>query len=169
MLKTSKTLLRYPVPDDNKFFIKIRNDIELQCMLMSRPKANNLNKIESWLNQKLSDAHIAFFVIADTVSGLPIGYIQLDNIDFISRKCKLGVCIDSAYHGQGYAADAFFLIESYAKKIFNIRKIAISVLLNNKRAISFYEKMMYRTVGFLQEDFYLDNEFHDVLLMEKMI
>ena len=169
MLKTSKTLLRYPVADDNKFLIKMRNDIELQCMLMSRPKANNVNKIEAWLNQKLSDTHVVFFIIADVVSGSPVGYIQLDEIDFISRKCKLGVCIDIPYHGQGHAMDAFILLENYAKKIFNIRKIVISVLLDNKRAISFYEKMMYRTVGVLQEDFYLDNEFHDVLLMEKII
>lgn len=169
MLTTSKTLLRYPIPDDNKFLIKIRNDIELQCMLMSRPKPNNISKIETWVNQKLSDTHVIFFVIADAVSGSPVGYIQLDEIDFINRKCKLGVCIDSPYQGQGYATDAFVLLESYVKKIFSIRKIAISVLLNNKRAISFYEKMMYRTVGLLQEDFYLDNEFHDVLLMEKII
>ncbi|MCT7961890.1 GNAT family N-acetyltransferase [Laspinema sp. D1] len=169
MLKTTKTLLRSPLSEDKEFLIKLRNDIDLQVMLMSRPKANPPSKIESWLNQQLSDEHIVFFIIADAEGGFPVGYIQLVKMDFLNKKCELGVCIDIQYHGKGYATDAFKLLEIYAKKIFNMNKIVISVLVKNKRAISFYEKMLYRSVGILKADFYFDNEFHDVLLMEKMI
>ncbi len=169
MLSTSKTLLRPPIPEDREFLVKLRNNIDLQLMLMSRPKANSFSKVESWLHQKLSDECTVFFIIADAHDEFPVGYIQLVKIDFINRKCDLGVCIDAQYHGKGYAKDAFQMLEAYAKKIFNMHKIVVSVLHQNKRAISFYEKMSYRSVGILEADFYLDNEFHNVLLMEKII
>ncbi|MEI6429553.1 MAG: GNAT family protein [Pseudanabaena sp. ELA607] len=169
MLKTNKTLLRPPVDKDKEFLLQLRNDIDLQVMLMSRAKPNTLNKIEFWLNQKLSDEHGVFFVIADVDNDFPVGYIQLVKIDFINRKCELGICIDTQYHGNGYAVDAFTLLEDYAKKILNIHKIVISVLTTNNRAIRFYKKMLYQIVGVLKADFYIENEFHDVLLMEKIV
>lgn len=169
MLKTNKTLLRPPISEDKDFLVKLRNNIDLQAMLMSRAKPNTINKIESWLNQKLSDEYVVFFIIADVNNNSPVGYVQLVKIDFINRKCGLGVCIDPQYHGQGYAIDAFNLLESYAKKMFNIHKIVILVLTKNTRAINFYKKMLYQNVGILEADFYIDNEFHDVLLMEKII
>ncbi|MCA2736090.1 MAG: GNAT family N-acetyltransferase [Pseudanabaena sp. M135S2SP2A07QC] len=169
MLTTNKTLLRYPLPEDKELLVKLRNDIDLQVLLMSRPKANNLSKIESWLNQKLSDEHTVFFIVADSYEGFPVGYIQLVKMDFLNKKCELGICIDIQHQGKGYATDAFKLLEIYAKKIFNMNKIIVSVLVKNKRAISFYEKMLYQNVGILKADFYFDSEFHDVLLMEKII
>ncbi len=169
MLTTNKTLLRSPLPEDKELLVKLRNDIDLQVLLMSRPRANNHSKIESWLNQKLSDENTVFFIIADAGAGFPVGYIQLVKMDFINKKCELGICIDAQHHSKGYATDAFKLLEIYAKKIFNINKIVVSVLVKNKRAISFYEKMFYQTVGILKADFYFDSEFHDVQLMEKII
>ncbi len=169
MLKTNRTLLRSPLPEDKELLVKLRNDIDLQVLLMSRPKANNYSKIESWLNQKLSDEHTVFFIVADADGSFPVGYIQLVKMDFLNKRCELGICIDIQYHGKGYATDAFKLLEIYAKKVFNMNKIVVSVLTKNKRAISFYEKMLYQNVGILKEDFYFDSEFHDVLIMEKMI
>ena len=169
MLTENKTLLRPPISEDKDLLLKLRNDIDLQAMLMSRAKTNTLNKLDVWLNQKLSDDHVIFFVIADSDQNFPVGYTQLVKLDLINRKCELGICIAQEYQGKGYATDTFNLLEDYAKKIFNIRKITLSVLTNNVRAIGFYKKMLYRSVGVLESDFYIFNEFHDVLLMEKII
>jgi len=169
MLTRNKTLLRPPISSDKDFLLRLRNDIDLQAMLMSRAKTNNSVKLDSWLNQKICDNNTVFFVVADSVENFPVGYIQLVNLDLINRKCELGICIAQEYQGKGYATDSFNLLENYAKGIFNIRKIVLSVLTSNTRAIRFFKKMLYRSVGVLESDFYIFNEFHDVLLMEKII
>ena len=103
------------------------------------------------------------------ISNHPIGYIELTNIDFVDRRGDLGICIDKHQHGKGYAKDAVFLLENYAKNLFNIRKIILQVLNSNSRAISFYKKVGYRNIGVFDDHFYMDDQFHDVLLMEKKL
>jgi diamine N-acetyltransferase len=169
MLETEKTLLRSPLAEDKQFLLVMRNDVELQGMLMSRAKPNNSSRIDEWIDKRLSDEYGVFFVIADSKTNTPVGYIQLLRMDFIHQRGDLGICIDKHHHGKGYAKDALLLLESYVRNLFNIRKIVLQVLNENLRAIRFYEKMGYRNVGTLQEHFYLNNEFHDVLLMEKKI
>ena len=136
---------------------------------MTRAKPNTERKIDDWINKKLSDENGCFFIIADAKSNSTAGYLQLTNIDFIHRRGDLGICLSKQHQGQGYAKDALMLLENYAKNIFNIRKIVLQVLNDNHKAIRFYEKMAYLRVGILQEHFYLNDEFHSVLLMEKKI
>ena len=168
MLDINNTLLRMPIEQDKKNFLLMRNDLELQGTLMSRAKPNTIKKVEDWLNRRLSDDSGIFFVIAEAKSNNCIGFLQLVNIDFISRRGDLGICLNKESQGQGYAKDALSQLEIYAKRVFNIRKINLQVLNDNHRAIKFYKKMGYNHVGILQEHFYLNESFHDVLIMEKI-
>jgi RimJ/RimL family protein N-acetyltransferase len=169
MLQTNKTLLRVPVHRDKGLLLAMRNDLDSQSILMSRAKPNTSDKVDDWLNKRLSDEHGLFFIIADLESDCCVGFTQLVNIDFISRRGDLGIWIDQEQRGMGYGHDALSLLESYVRKVFNIRKIGLQVLTDNQKAISFYRKVGYYDVGILQEHFYINDKFHDVLLMEKKI
>jgi diamine N-acetyltransferase len=169
MIQTHKTLLRMPVSRDKDLLLVMRNDLDTQHLLMSRAKPNTSDRVDAWLNRRLSDEHGIFFIIADLESDLCVGFVQLVNIDFISRRGDLGIWINQEQRGIGYGHDALSLLENYVRKIFNIRKIGLQVLANNQKATNFYQKMGYYNVGVLQEHFYINDEFHDVLLMEKKI
>jgi diamine N-acetyltransferase len=168
MLITNNTLLRMPLDRDRDSLTLMRNDIDLQGILMSRVKPNTLKKVDNWLNKRLADEHGVFFIIADVESNNCVGFVQLINIDFISRRGDLGICLDKQYQGKGYASNALLLLENYTKKVFNIRKFLLQVLGDNYRAINFYKKNGYCEVGILREHFYMNNEFNDVILMEKI-
>ena len=168
MLVTNNTLLRMPIDRDKDSLLLMRNDLELQSVLMSRAKPNTTRKVEAWLDRRLSDDCGVFFVIADAKTDDCIGFLQLVNIDLISRRGDLGICLNKQSQSRGYAKDALSQLESYAKKMFNIRKINLQVISDNHRAISFYKKMGYLHVGIMQEHFYLDDSFRDVSLMEKI-
>jgi RimJ/RimL family protein N-acetyltransferase len=169
MLQTTKTRLRMPVHLDKDLLLAMRNDLDSQSMLMSRAKPNTKEKIDAWLSKRLSDDNGVFFIITDLDSDRCIGFIQLVNIDYISRRGELGIWIDREQRGTGYGRDALLLLECYVRKVFNIRKIILQVLNDNETAKNFYQKMGYYSVGILQEHFYMDDNFHDVLLMEKKI
>ncbi|HVM87575.1 MAG TPA: GNAT family protein [Puia sp.] len=169
MLVKANTILRQPIEEDIQALLSMRNNIELQSLLMSRAKPNTSEKINEWLKRKLSDESSVFFIIADASTNQLAGYLQFVNIDFLNRRGELGICLDPAKQGQGYAANALSLLEVYLKDVFNIKKITLQVLQQNSSAINFYLKSGYMQVGIYKEHFYQRNFFHDVLIMEKQI
>ena len=169
MLSSHPTLLRMPMEEDKPQLLAMRNDIELQSMLMSRAKPNSPHKIDEWLNKRLSDENGIFFIISDVETNEVVGYLQLLNIDLINRRGELGICMATEYSGKGYATQALKLLELYIKKAFNIQKITLQVLSENLRAINFYKKTGFRQIGIYEDHFYFNNIFHDVVLMEKKL
>ena len=169
MICGNKVLLRPPLDEDKEFFFALRNDFDLQSLLLSRPRANSIQRVLEWLEKRLADNEALFFVLAEKQSNRACGFIQLTNIDLISRTGFLGICLGSDYQGEGYAQDALKLFEEYSRNIFNIRKIMMEVLSNNEHATEFYLKSGYRQVGIWKEHVYQLGQFHDVTLMEKLI
>jgi RimJ/RimL family protein N-acetyltransferase len=73
------------------------------------------------------------------------------------------------HQGGGRALEALRLLECYASSTLALRKFVLRVLASNARAIAFYEKSGYRHVGILSAHHFQGGDFHDVLLMEKLL
>jgi len=169
MIYGNKVFLRPPLEEDKDFLFALRNDFDLQSMLLSRPRANSMSKVSAWLEKRMTDEDSLFFVLADKKSDSACGFIQLTNIDLINRSGNLGICIGPDCIGAGYAQEGLKLFEEYINKVFNLRKVILEVLSSNERAVGFYLKSGYRKVGVWQQHVYQSGQFHDVILMEKFI
>jgi diamine N-acetyltransferase len=167
MLTGSKARLRSPREDDKNFLVGLRNDVPLQMLLMALPRANSSSRVDEWVSRLTDDPASLFFVVADKETDKAIGYIQLTKMEFVHGHGELGICLGEEHRGRGYAADAFALLERHARSVFNIRKIILYCLASNERAIGFYKKTGYETVGTLKEHFYQEGAYRDVLIMEK--
>ena len=123
---------------------------------------------ERWIKDIISDESVlrAVFAIEDLKEKKIIGYTQLQRIDWISRYCYLGITIgDKKYHKQGFALEAMTLIIQYAFEKLNLRKIVLEVTTYNDRAIKLYENFGFEIEGILKEHVYINNEFHNLLIM----
>jgi diamine N-acetyltransferase len=169
MLVSSLVTLRQPLEKDIELLMSMRNNVDLQAMLMALPKANNIQRVQEWLSRHLNDRQTIFFIIAEKITDRICGYIQLVNIDFIHRFGELGICLSPLEQGKGYGKDAMQVFEKYLCNTFNLRKIMLKVLASNKTAICFYQKLGYLEVGIYREHFYHGSLFHDVILMEKLL
>jgi diamine N-acetyltransferase len=167
MLTGSKARLRAPRDDDKNFLVGLRNDVGLQMSLLALPRANSTSRVDEWVARLTNDPASLFFVVADKETDKALGYIQLTKMDFVHGHGELGICLGEENRGQGYADDALTLLERHARAVFNIRKIVLYSLASNHRAIGFYKKSGYLSVGTLREQFYQDGAFRDVLIMEK--
>jgi diamine N-acetyltransferase len=167
MLTGSKARLRSPREDDKNFLVGLRNDVPLQMLLMALPRANSSSRVDEWVARLTDDPASLFFVVADKETDKAVGYIQLTKMDFVHGHGELGICLGEENRGRGYAADALALLERHARSVFNIRKIVLYCLASNERAIGFYKKTGYESVGILKEHFYQEGAFRDVLIMEK--
>jgi diamine N-acetyltransferase len=161
--------LRQPEDSDLDLLVSIRNNFSLQAMLMSLPRASNTQRVRDWLNNHLSNSQSVFFVIAETNTNIPCGYIQITNINFIHRNGELGICIDPYFQGKGYGKQAIYLLEKYIQEVFDLYKITLKVLENNHAAIRLYETLAYQKIGVYKEHFYHQGHWHNTVAMEKLL
>ncbi len=169
MITGTHVVLRAPVKEDMATLLALRNDMELQMLLGVLPRANSAQRVDDWIASMMSDPRNIFFVIAKRDDEQALGYVQLTQLDFVHGFGELGICIGAHTHGKGYAAEAMHLLESYAHNVFNLRKIILRVLASNNRAIAFYKKVGYETVGVYKRHLYQNQTYHDTVIMEKFL
>jgi RimJ/RimL family protein N-acetyltransferase len=169
MLAGRLVVLRSPLQLDEEFLYKVRNDFVAQNLLLALPRANSMSRVRNWFERILDDPQSVFFVAATVESNEPIGFVQIRKMDFVHGMGELGIFVGEAAHGKGIALEMLGLLENYVRHTFNLRKITLEVLAENKRAVRFYEKLDYSKVGVFKKHFYHRLEYHDVLIMEKFL
>ena len=145
----------------------LKNDLEIQAQLMGTIKPNSLNKILNWLKARDKEAATIFFVISRTCDKKVIGYIQISAIDNYNLFGYLGICIAKEFWGSGYAKESLEMLLKYAHNILNLRKVLLNVRNDNKRAIAFYNKVGFNTVGLMKKHQLVGGVWVDVLMMER--
>lgn len=168
-IESSLIKLRQPEDSDLDLLVSMRNNLNLQAMLMSLPRASNTQRVRDWLNNHLSNPQSVFFIIAEINTNIPCGYIQVTNINFIHRNGELGICIDPSFQGKGYGKQAIYLLEKYIQEVFDLYKLMLKVLENNLTAIHLYEALGYQKIGVYKEHFYHQGYRHNTVAMEKLL
>ncbi len=166
-LNYKNTVLRPFQQEDARFFSTLRNDFDVQANLLSLPRANTLADVEQWAQRKNADPGV-FFVVADTELR-PLGFIQAQQIHAVHGHAELGICLAPDVQQQGHGGNACYLLEHYLRDVFNLRKLTLQVRGDNAQAIGFYEKLKYRQVGTLRAHFYFQQQYFDVVIMEKFL
>lgn len=169
MISGKTVELRPASMDDAEFLFSLRNNIDLQGQLLSRPKPNTEKNVRDWFDKKTNSSDSVFFVVSAKNGEKIFGFIQIANIDLVSGWGYLGVCLDSSSRGQGIGAEAISLLEDYAKKVLALRKIILEVIADNEIAIGLYKKLGYKDVGIFERHYYFNEYFHDTVVMEKFI
>jgi ribosomal protein S18 acetylase RimI-like enzyme len=155
------------VADDADFFFEVRNDIDLQRLLLSNTETSTCEEVNNWLLYKISDEQTIFRVIADKLTGSAIGYLQLARVAY-TNNYYLGICCSSNFRGRGAGRksvrDALEILRPL-----KANKVLLEVDKYNYRAISLYNSEGFRTVGELLRHISIREEFIDVVIMEKLI
>ena len=152
---------------DKEHTLKWRNDLSLIKLTQGIrfPKTNEMEN--EWFNSVLTDVrnNAFYFAIVLKVNNSVDGIIQVTQIDWLSRKCQIGLSIGAETdRGKGVGYESMQLLINYLSEILNIRKISLSVVAYNQCAISLYRKLGFTLEGTLKEEFYWEGKYHDVLI-----
>ena len=147
---------------------KIRNNFELQYLLLANPKPNTKLRVLQWIENKTAGVNSVFFVISNDKDDT-IGYAQATELDLLNRNCYFGVAIAEKWRGKGVFTKAVLLLEEYLKNTFNIKNVIGELLISNVTSIKALEKTGYYKVGLRKEHFYYKSAFHDVCIVEKIL
>lgn len=169
MLSDDRIVLRPWNEGDVDELSLLRNDLELQEMLMTQPRPNTGQKVREWLDEKSSRDDSVFFVIANKEDDRPIGFIQVIDMSNLHGTGTIGICLSPSYQGSGAGSAAIRLLADYLRRIFDTRKLLLNVLADNENAIAFYRKQGFVDAGRLRRQFFSKGEYKDVIVMEKFI
>jgi diamine N-acetyltransferase len=154
---------------DVELLTALRNDRDLQALLLARVRGSDEAQVRQWLRDRTSGADSLFFIIAESPADRCIGYVQLAAIDWVDRVGDLGICVAPGHQRRGAGTRALTLAMDALRRTWGIRKINLRVRSDNLRAIRCYERLGFAHCGLQRRHVNLDGAWLDVVLMELFV
>ncbi|MHA1907970.1 MAG: GNAT family N-acetyltransferase [Candidatus Thorarchaeota archaeon] len=156
--------------NDAEIILKYWNDYQLR-QYFPNPLPRTLGEIQDFIssrNQGFAGKYVFTFGIEDKATGKLVGFIDLSNINWISRTGMIDniVIFDVNNRGKGYGKDATLLLLDFGFNIIGLHNVSLFVYAFNKHAISFYEKIGFQRVGALREAAFIDGKRDDSVIMD---
>ena len=90
--------------------------------------------------------------------GFSIGELSFHNLDLTNKSCEIGIKIcELSEQGKGYGEEALRGFINYLFRTYELHRIELDTLLENKRAQHLYQKVGFKVVG-VKRDVWLDPE-----------
>jgi RimJ/RimL family protein N-acetyltransferase len=148
------------------FLERWQNDKEIKFPLMSIRFPIQRKSIENWLESLRTTNGISQVVFGIFSSENPVGMVSLKNIDYISRKCSLGIYIgEKANNNKGIGYIASQLAIDFSFNGLGMNRVELEVLSYNLNAISLYEKIGFSEEGIKRKAFFINGDFLDITIM----
>ena len=117
-----------------------------------------------WLEKDGDRSYL--FIIRTLGDDRPVGFIDLDGIDWGARSAWVGIGIGPREDwGKGFGTDAMKTLLRYAFEELNLHRVNLSVFEYNPRAIRSYEKAGFRHEGRQREALHRAGKRWDMLFM----
>lgn len=137
----------------------------------------SIDEQEKWLDRliDMTGENRRFIIEKVTIENkeeknIAIGLVGLYTINWIHRTCEVGIFIgEKNEQNKGYAKLAYQIIEEYAVKYLNLRKINLKVVSINQNAILLWKSLGFQKVGELHKERYINGKYFNVDIMEKFI
>jgi diamine N-acetyltransferase len=106
----------------------------------------------------------------ETIPFLPIGTVDLFDIDFYHKRAGIGILIASDEHRKkGYARQAIALLESYAYNKLGLLQIYCHIQLNNTVSLKLFESAGYTISGKLINWHWSIKGMQDVYILQHLL
>lgn len=169
MIIGNRTTLRAWKDQDLPILLAMRNNFALQQQLMAVPRSNSPEQVREWLSRRTKSSDSLLFVIAEKESDCAVGYLQVVGMEPTHGVGYFGICISPDAQGSGFGGEAITLLLGYLRDVLGLRKLMLEVLAQNDGALRLYKKLGFSQTGRMNKHFYLNQNYCDVILMERFI
>lgn len=165
-----KVYLRALEPEDYKISYKWRNDINVNRLLGGNVFFVSQEREKKWVENAIyDDKNNIRLAICLLENNKYIGNVNMTSIDWNNRNAELSIFIgEKDEWGKGYAKDACIQIMEHGFKQLGLIRIHLTVLHENQKAISLYEKLGFVKEGLLRNCIFKDNEFKSLFIMSML-
>jgi len=142
------------------------NDKDVTKFLDDGRKEHSIDDLKFYVKEKNSKKDCIFLAVIDTESGLHIGNVKIEPIDYENRKAVIGIMIgDKNFWGKGYGTEAMRTTVKCCFQDLNLNRVTLEVNADNSQAIKGYKKVGFVQEGVLREDVIRDGKKFNWILM----
>ena len=145
-----------------EFLRGLRNDPQMTDQLLSPALPLSSEQQKQWFERQISDRQ-NLLLIAE--ADKPVGYGQLQRIDYTHRSCELGCHIATPFQGRGYGKALVRALLQTAFITLGLHRVYLHVLERNERAIAVYKACGFRQEGVQRDGAYKLGRFVNVTVM----
>lgn len=166
MFKSNNIYLRLFEPSDFEQTYQWRNDMSIVESTCGTIRFVSKEIERNWVATKsTSNNRDIYLAICSNETNAMIGYISINDIDYINRKCVFGGIVIGKENETGFAAyiESVQLILSYVFDQLNMNRISESCLSSHKTSIAQSEAFYFEREGLERESIYKNGKYHDVI------
>jgi RimJ/RimL family protein N-acetyltransferase len=164
MLKGEKVTLRPMERDDLKRIHEMRQDVELMILAFGDWQPRPLARFEKDFDKHLEADEVTWFVIE--ADGKIIGDTGLHGLDRRHGTAELGIGIyEREYLSKGYGRDAIRTLLKWAFEVQNWRRVWLTTIAPNERAIRSYLACGFVEEGCLRQHVHYHGAYVDLVQM----
>ncbi len=148
MLKSDLVVLRLVDFRDATLIFAWESDKEI-ISYTERDAPLTIDLIESIIKEQRSvfDSGQVRYIICNNLSNVPLGMVDLYNIDFDQESAEVGIAIiDKVNRQKGFAGEALKLIHEYAESVLGIHCLTAFVEMDNVASNTLFKKSGYKMV-----------------------
>lgn len=171
MICGDNVYLRAPEPDDVDAIFRWENDRDIWSSAGVRaPMSRHL--IWKYVNDYTADLYAdtqSRFIICRIADNMPVGAVDLYDADMINRRCGVGIVVDKAHRGFGYAAEALRLLGDYAWKDLGLHQLWAIVDAANMSSRSLFSDGGYSVGGRLRSWIRVGESYSDAYIYQRLL
>lgn len=160
--------LRAPEPEDLHWLYAVENDVNLLHLSAEKEpfSRETLRRyLESQPGSLQRDGQIRLIIEVDQK---PIGALDLFEYDFTARKAGVGIVLDAAYRGKGWAREALNTFVEHAFNHWALSSLYAHVPASNEASQRLFEGAGFVKIGLLERWIWRDGTFEAAWLYQKL-
>ncbi len=107
-------------------------------------------------------------IVTETASGNAVGAVDLYDFDPLSRRAGVGIIIDEAARGRGYAARALTLLWEYASLHLDMHQLWAITAIDNTAAARAFARAGFTTAGRMRSWIRRGRQWGDALIVQRL-
>lgn len=160
-IKNDIVSLRVAEPNDADLIYRWENDMDVWRDSETRVPYS-MRQIEQFLlnnNDLVSEKQLRL-IIQDS-KGDAVGCIDIYDYDTFNSRAGIGILVDKAHRGKGYARKAIELLLQYCFKILMLNQIYVLTLSTNKESARLFESIGFEKCGQRKQWYKTEDGFAD--------
>ena len=138
------------------------NDKKITQYQDKRTFPNTIEKQSDYYEYISTSKTDIVFAIIEKSNDKHIGNIGIHNIDYIHRRCEIGIIIGEIdYQGKGIAKLCINQVKNYIFDTLNLRRITVFIMHENIASIKSFESCGFAKEGTMKEYFFKNGDYLD--------
>ena len=126
--------------------------------------------LKQYINQSDSDIYESKqlrLMMVSVKSGETVGTVDLFDFEIHNSRIALGLFVDAAFQGKGYAKASLKLIEEYVFEYLKINQLYCHIAEKNTASVSMFEKENFEKTGLLKQWIKTLDGFENIILFQQ--